>query len=225
MSRGLGDVYKSQIHTRPAPAPAAAGPPAAAPAAAPPPVPAPPPPVATQPIVTASTGGKPAIDRLFHLMVGAKASDLHLSTGMPPRVRRDGKMQPLDPGVSAMAASDVEALLDPIMPEKNREFERRHDTDFAHEIKGLARFRANVFLDRKGRGAVFRVIPRRSSAEESGLSPHILKPCKLHKARPGDRADRFRQVDHVAMIDYINRTAPTTSSRSDPTSRTRTRAA
>ena len=201
-------VAAAPVQNRPAPAPAKAGPPA--PAAAPPPVPAPPPPpVATQPIVTASTGGKPAIDRLFHLMVEAKASDLHLSTGMPPLIRKDGKMQPLDPSVSAMAAADVEALLDPVMPEKNREeFERRHDTDFAYEIKGLARFRANVFLDRKGRGAVFRVIPAKIlSAEELGLSPHILKLCKLHKGLVlvTGPTGSGKSTTLCAMIDYINK--------------------
>ena len=178
----------------------------AAPAVAPP---AAAPPVATQPIVTAATGGRPAIDRLFHLMVEAKASDLHLSTGMPPLIRKDGQMQSLDPGVSAMSPADVEALLDPIMPEPNRaEFERRHDTDFAYEIRGLARFRANVFLDRKGRGAVFRVIPAKIlSAEELGLSPHILKLCKLHKGLVlvTGPTGSGKSTTLCAMIDYINK--------------------
>ena len=117
-------------------------------------------------------------------------------------------MQPLDPGVSAMAAADVEALLDPIMPEPNREeFERRHDTDFAYEINGLARFRANVFLDRKGRGAVFRVIPAKIlTAEELGLSPHILKLCKLHKGLVlvTGPTGSGKSTTLCAMIDYIN---------------------
>ena len=47
----------------------------------------------------------------------------------------------------------VTRLLDPITPDKNRqEFAEKHDTDFAYEIPGLARFRANRFMDRKGRG-------------------------------------------------------------------------
>lgn len=186
--------------SKPAPATAAA-PTAAAPTA--------PPVVATQPIVTAMTDGRPAIDRLFHLMVQAKASDLHLSTGMPPLIRRDGHMQSLDPSVSAMSPAEVEALLDPIMPEPNRaEFERRHDTDFAYEIRGLARFRANVFLDRKGRGAVFRVIPAKIlSAEDLGLSPHILKLCRLHKGLVlvTGPTGSGKSTTLCAMIDYINK--------------------
>ncbi len=176
-----------------------------------PPMPAatPPPMAATPPVVTTSTSGGPAIDRLFRLMVEAKASDLHLSSGMPPLVRKDGHMQPLQADAGAMSPTDVDALLEPIMPETNRaEFGRRHDTDFAYEIQGLARFRANVFLDRKGRGAVFRVIPAKIlSAEDLGLSPHILKLCKLSKGLVlvTGPTGSGKSTTLCAMIDYINK--------------------
>jgi len=103
-----------------------------------------------------------AIDRLFRLMCERGASDLHLCVGMPPLVRKDGEIHPLEPDAAVLTPESIVALLDPIMPAHNREeFGRRHDTDFAYEIAGLARFRANVFMDRKGRGGVFRVIPSR----------------------------------------------------------------
>ena len=183
--------------------------------AAPPPVAPPPPPIAPPRAAAApaaprapATGG-PAIDRLFHLMVEAGASDLHLSTGMPPLVRKDGHMQPLDPSAPAMRAEEVEALLDPIMPPNNKEeFSERHDTDFAYEIAGLARFRANVFLDRKGRGAVFRVIPAKIlTAEDLGLSPHILQLCKLSKGLVlvTGPTGSGKSTTLCAMIDFINR--------------------
>jgi twitching motility protein PilT len=194
-------------------APAPVPPPAPPPAAARPAPPIVPPPTAAapaRPVVTAApAGGGAAIDRLFRLMVEAKASDLHLSTGMPPLVRKDGRMQPLDPDAGAMAPEDVEALLDPIMPEPNRaEFQKRHDTDFAYEIRGLARFRANVFLDRKGRGAVFRVIPAKIlSAEDLGLSPYILKLCRLSKGLVlvTGPTGSGKSTTLCAMIDYINK--------------------
>ncbi len=71
------------------------------------------------------------------------------------------------------------------MPEKNRtEFNARHDTDVAYAIPGLTRFRANVFADRKGLGAVFRVIPAKIlTAEQLGLSSYILQLCQLSKGR------------------------------------------
>ena len=198
------------------PAPAAPAAPAApvapaAPAKAPPPiVPPPAPAAAARPVVTtAPAGGSAAIDRLFRLMVEVKASDLHLSSGMPALVRKDGHMQPLEADAAAMTPANVEALLDPIMPEPNRaEFERRHDTDFAYEIRGLARFRANVFLDRKGRGAVFRVIPEKiMTAEDLGLSPYILKLCRLHKGLVlvTGPTGSGKSTTLCAMIDYINR--------------------
>ena len=92
------------------------------------------------------------IDGLFRLMCQQGASDLHLAVGLPPMIRKDGHMQPLDPAAPVLDAAMVVRLLDPITPDKNRqEFAEKHDTDFAYEIPGLARFRANMFMDRKGR--------------------------------------------------------------------------
>jgi twitching motility protein PilT len=200
----------------PPPAAAAAGPPSApepapsAPSPTPPPAPiaqAPAPAVA--PAVSAQANGAPEIDRLFHLMCGMKASDLHISSGMPPLVRKDGEIRPLEDGSSPLSAREIERLLDPIMPEKNAaEFQRRHDTDFAYEIAGLARFRANVFMDRKGRGAVFRVIPSKIlTAEDLGLSPFILQLCRLNKGLVlvTGPTGSGKSTTLCGMIDYINR--------------------
>ena len=101
-------------------------------------------------------------------------------------------------------------LLDPITPEKNKaEFAERFDTDFAYEIPGLARFRANIFMDRKGRGAVFRVIPSKIlTAEQLGLSPAILNLCKLNKGLVvvTGPTGSGKSTTLCGMIDYINRT-------------------
>ena len=162
------------------------------------------------PASTSASAGAPPIDRLFRLMIDAKASDLHLSSNMPPLIRKDGRIQPLEADAKAVTPADMIALLDPIIPQPNQdEFARRNDTDFAYEIKGLARFRANVFLDRKGRGAVFRVIPAKIlTAEELGLSPAILKLCKLNKGLVlvTGPTGSGKSTTLCAMIDYINRT-------------------
>jgi twitching motility protein PilT len=154
--------------------------------------------------------GAPPIDRLFHLMVESKASDLHLSSGMPALVRKDGRIQPLEADARPISPAEMIELLDPVTPQANLdEFARRNDTDFAYEIKGLGRFRANVFLDRKGRGAVFRVIPAKIlTAEELGLSPHILKLCRLNKGLVlvTGPTGSGKSTTLCAMIDYINRT-------------------
>ena len=186
---------------------AAAQPAASAPAAA---APAPPAAPDHEPRTSiAEAKGAPEIDRLFHLMCGMKASDLHLSSGMPALVRKDGEIRPLEEGAATLSARDIERLLDPIMPEKNSaEFQRRHDTDFAYEIAGLARFRANVFMDRKGRGAVFRVIPSKIlTAEDLGLSPFILQLCRLNKGLVlvTGPTGSGKSTTLCGMIDYINR--------------------
>jgi twitching motility protein PilT len=151
-----------------------------------------------------------AIDPLFRAMFDAKASDLHLCVGSPPIVRRDGHMQPLDPAATPLTGEALIQLLGPIMPEKNRaEFKERHDTDFAYELAGLARFRANVFADRKGPGAVFRVIPSKIlTAEQLGLSPAILQLCQLNKGLVlvTGPTGSGKSTTLCAMIDYINRT-------------------
>ena len=152
----------------------------------------------------------PAIDQLFHAMVKAGASDLHLCVGSPPTVRKDGQMQPLDPAAGALTALEIDQLLAPITPDVNREeFARRHDTDFAYEIDGLARFRANRFADRRGPGAVFRVIPTKIlTAEQLGLSQHILNLCALNKGLVlvTGPTGSGKSTTLCAMIDYINRT-------------------
>jgi twitching motility protein PilT len=152
----------------------------------------------------------PVIDKLFHAMVSAGASDLHLCCGSPPLVRKDGRMKPLQEGFPPLTDEYLKGLLDPIMPPANRqEFSERHDTDFAYEISGLARFRANVFADRKGRGAVFRVIPTEIlSAEKLGLSPFILNLCKLNKGLVlvTGPTGSGKSTTLCAMIDFINKT-------------------
>jgi len=152
----------------------------------------------------------PFIDQLFHAMVKLGASDLHLCVGSSPMVRKDGHMQPLDPAAAVLNGPDVVQLLAPIMPEKNRkEYAERHDTDFAYEIVGLARFRANIFADRRGPGAVFRVIPSKIlTAEQLGLSQHILNLCALNKGLVlvTGPTGSGKSTTLSAMIDHVNKT-------------------
>lgn len=167
-------------------------------------------PNAPRELVNPSVRVAPAIDQLFHAMCAVKASDLHLSVSVPPMVRKDGEMGPLDPSAPPLAPADVAQLIDPIVPGKNRqEFEERHDSDFAYEIEGLARFRANIFLDRKGMGAVFRTIPTKIlTAEELGLSPHVLQLCKLRKGLVlvTGPTGSGKSTTLCALIDYVNKT-------------------
>jgi len=136
------------------------------------PAPSAPTPSAPAPSTSPRAGtAAPEIEELFRVLVDRKASDLHLSTGSVPLLRHDGEIEPIS-GRPAITAADAERLLLAIAPPRNREeYARRHDTDFAYEIPGLARFRCNFFLDRKGMGGVFRVIPSKIiTVEEMGIS-------------------------------------------------------
>src|SRR5919112_1952655 len=152
---------------------------------------------------------EPAINAMFRRMCELKASDLHMSATVPPLVRKDGEMRRLHDAAGPLSSDMILRLLAEIMPAVNQaEFEARHDTDFAYEISGLARFRANVFMDRQGVGAVFRVIPSAIlTAEQLGLSSHILDLCKLTKGLVlvTGPTGSGKSTTLCAMIDYINR--------------------
>jgi twitching motility protein PilT len=149
------------------------------------------------------------VDRLFHRLVSEGASDLHLSSNEVPIIRKDGDMQRLS-GESVLSPEELFALLDPIIPEANRaQFEKEDDTDFAYAIEGLARFRANLFRDRHGVGAVFRTIPAKIiSAEKLGLSTAITDLCTLHKGLVlvTGPTGSGKSTTLCAMVDLINRT-------------------
>jgi twitching motility protein PilT len=153
---------------------------------------------------------EPAINSMFRRMFEIKASDLHLSASMAPLVRKDGDMCRLHEEAGPLTSNMVMRLLSEIMPKANREeFDARHDTDFAYEITGLARFRANVFMDRQGVGAVFRVIPADIlTAEQLGLSPHVLSLCQLKKGLVlvTGPTGSGKSTTLSAMIDHVNKT-------------------
>ncbi len=126
--------------------------------------------------------GEPTLNHYLRMMVGVGASDLHLSSDVVPMVRRHGEMQPLfDRG--PISDHEMRELLFEIIPARNKaEFTEKSDTDFAHTIEEVARFRANYFMDRKGIGAVFRQIPFTIlSPEKLGLPPKVLDLCHLSK--------------------------------------------
>jgi twitching motility protein PilT len=150
------------------------------------------------------------MDALFYRMSEFGASDLHLSVSMPPMVRKDGKMQTLPCNETALTPDSIKELLTSIMPAKNQEeFARRSDSDFAYEIPALARFRANIFADRKGMGGVFRIIPTKIlTAQQLGLSPAIMNLCDLSKGLVvvTGPTGSGKSTTLCAMIDHVNKT-------------------
>ncbi len=187
--------------------PPAAGVPGAAPVQPAPAAPAPA--SAPAPVIEIPAPADPraALDALLQTMVARRASDLHLASASPPMLRIDGDMTavasygPLNP-------DRLKELLWSIAPEKNREeWHARKDTDFAHET-AQARFRVNVFCDRKGIGGVLRQIPTEIlTAEKMGLSKAVLDLCFLSKGLVlvTGPTGSGKSTTLAAMIDFINR--------------------
>ncbi len=97
------------------------------------------------------------------------ASDLHLSSGLPPMIRVDGDVRRIN--LPAMEHKQVHALIYDIMNDKQRkDYEEFLETDFSFEVPGVARFRVNAFNQNRGAAAVFRTIPSKVlTMEDLGL--------------------------------------------------------
>jgi len=107
-----------------------------------------------------TTGGNDSlkIQQLFKLLVDQGGSDLHLTPGSSPAMRISGEIVRVK--LPALTAADTKRLVYQIMSEEQRnEFEKNLELDFSFGIKGLARFRANVFNSKGSTAAVFRTIP------------------------------------------------------------------
>ena len=121
------------------------------------------------------------LDAFFKLMFDSGASDLHITSGQPPILRVHGELERVkyDP----MDDETLRAMLYEIAPEqKIKQFEETGDVDFGYEIPGVARFRANYFMQKYGCGAVFRQIPTKVlTADELGLPPILKKTGMLNK--------------------------------------------
>ncbi|MCC7404732.1 MAG: PilT/PilU family type 4a pilus ATPase [Bdellovibrionales bacterium] len=115
------------------------------------------------------------IDKLFQVMVAQNASDMHLSSGAPPILRIHGEMVRLDH--PSLTNENVQSLVFEILNEKQkRQFVENWELDCSYAIQGLGRFRVNVFMQRRGMGGVFRVIPEEiKTVHELGLPESLLR--------------------------------------------------
>jgi twitching motility protein PilT len=119
------------------------------------------------------------IDAFFKLMNEQGASDLHLMAGQPPALRIRGDIERVK--YKVLDNDDLRGMLYEITPEhKIKIFEESGDVDFAYEVPGLARYRANFFMQRRGVGAVFREIPSTiMTTDQLGLPPVVPKLSTL----------------------------------------------
>ncbi|WP_317618860.1 type IV pilus twitching motility protein PilT [Cellulomonas palmilytica] len=103
--------------------------------------------------------GDVQVDEVLAKMVELGASDAHFTTGAPPMVRISGSLKPLE-GFGPLMPDPLRRALYAILTQKQREtFEANLELDFSHAVRGLARFRVNLYQQRESIGAAFRVIP------------------------------------------------------------------
>lgn len=146
------------------------------------------------------------VTQLLAFGVEQGASDCHLSSGEPPMLRIHGDLKKLDH--AALTREDVHAMVYDIMNDAQRKsFEEHLECDFSFEMGEVARFRVNVFMQRKGEGAVFRTIPTKILTLEQLGMPKIMK--ELSQKEKGlvlvtGPTGSGKSTTLAAMIDYIN---------------------
>ncbi|MGP9802343.1 MULTISPECIES: type IV pilus twitching motility protein PilT [Rheinheimera] len=148
------------------------------------------------------------ITELLAFSVQHKASDLHLSAGVPPLIRVDGDVRKLN--IPPLSHKEVHALVYEIMTDKQRkEYEENLESDFSFEVPNLARFRVNAFVQNRGASAVFRTIPSEVLTLDDLGAPDIFK--KIADNPRGlvlvtGPTGSGKSTTLAAMVDYINTT-------------------
>jgi len=146
------------------------------------------------------------IQELLNFSVKSKASDMHLSAGMPPLIRVDGDIRRID--VPALDHKTVHGLIYEIMNDKQRKnYEKDLECDFSFEIPNLARFRVNAFVQNRGAGGVFRTIPSKIlSMEQLGMGDVFKKISETPRGLVcvTGPTGSGKSTTLAAIIDHIN---------------------
>jgi twitching motility protein PilT len=148
------------------------------------------------------------ITQLLTFGVEQSASDCHLSAAEPPMLRIHGELKKLDHPV--LTREDVHAMVYDMMNDAQRKtFEEFHECDFSFEMGDIARFRVNVFMQRRGLGAVFRTIPTKIvPLEQLGMPPILRQLCDKEKGLVlvTGPTGSGKSTTLAAMLDYLNDT-------------------
>jgi twitching motility protein PilT len=143
---------------------------------------------------------------LLHIMLKKSGSDLHITINTPPQVRVHGEMEPLD--FPPLSPAETKQLAYSVMTDAQKHrFEEDLELDFSFGLKGLARFRANVFNQRGATAAVFRVIPYEiKSFSQLSLPPIVSKLCDKPRGLilVTGPTGSGKSTTLAAMIDKVN---------------------
>lgn len=146
------------------------------------------------------------ITELLAISVKNNASDLHLSSGLPPLIRVDGDIRRLN--MPSLNHQQVLALIYESMNDRQRvEYDTHMEVDFSFEKEGLARFRVNAFVQNRGASAVFRTIPSNVLSLDEINAPQICKdiirqPTGIILVTGATGSGKSTTL--AAMIDYLN---------------------
>jgi twitching motility protein PilT len=149
------------------------------------------------------------IDELLKVMVGKKASDLHIKVGNAPTVRVDGHLEPLDPN-TRLTQEDAVALAFSIMNNQQKQrFKERSEIDLAYSAPGLGRFRVNAYQQRGTVNLVFRAVPTKILTVQELHLPQVIE--KMAGETRGmilvtGTTGSGKSTTLAAIIDQINRT-------------------
>src|SRR6056297_2871447 len=146
------------------------------------------------------------VSQLLAFTKKQNASDLHLSSGVPPVIRVDGDIRRIN--MPVLEHKDVHDMLYDIMNDKQRkDYEEFLETDFSFEIPGVARFRVNAFNQNRGAGAVFRTIPSKVlTMEDLGMGQVFKDVSSVPRGLVlvTGPTGSGKSTTLAAMIDYIN---------------------
>ena len=154
------------------------------------------------------TSGTVSLSKLLHKLTELRGSDLHLTTGTPPQVRIHGELHPLE-DFNPLTSAETKQLAYSVMTDAQKHrFEENLELDFSFGVKGLSRFRANIFNQRGAVGAVFRAIPYEIlSFEELGLPAVVNELCKKPRGMVlvTGPTGSGKSTTLAAVIDKINK--------------------
>src|SRR5437764_8840864 len=149
-----------------------------------------------------------SLSELLHKLSELGGSDLHITTGTAPLVRVHGTIRPLD-GYRPLTSAETKQLAYSVLTDAQKHrFEENLELDFSFGVKGLSRFRANLFNQRGAVGAVFRAIPYEiKSFEDLGLPQVVSDLCKKPRGLVlvTGPTGSGKSTTLAAMIDKINR--------------------
>ena len=158
-----------------------------------------------------AVSAKPTMEELLRVMVEQGATDLHLSANSPPHLRLDDRLAATDH--APLSGAEVKELAYSLLPpEKVERFERWKELDFAFSVEGLARFRANYFVQQGYVGMALRMLPFRiMNFAELGLPVKLMtelceKPQGLVLVTGATGSGKTTTL--AAMLDYLNTNKP-----------------